>query len=50
METTTIIAIVAASFLTLLPVLKYFAKKTETVIDDKILTLLGVWVKKFLKR
>lgn len=49
MDTTTIIAIVAASFLTLLPVLKYLAKKTDTVIDDKILTLLGGWVKRFVK-
>ena len=46
METTEIIYVVCGAFLVLLPVLKVVAKKTDNVIDDKILTLLAGWAKK----
>lgn len=48
METQTIIIILAGTFLTALPLLKFLAKKTETVIDDKIITLLAIYAKKII--
>jgi hypothetical protein len=48
METTEIIYIVAGAFLVSLPLLKVLAKRTETVLDDKILTLLAIWAKKIV--
>lgn len=49
---TLMIILIALSiiFLIALPMLKQKAKKTKTVLDDKILTYLGVIIKAYLKK
>ena len=50
MDTSTIVITIAGAFLVLLPVLKVAAKKTDTVLDDKILTLLWLIAKKIVRK